>query len=61
MFSQGQIIFAILFAVVFAVVIIISYKKDKRTHQKNYKGVLWIGIFFAVFLALLFGIKFFLK
>lgn len=61
MFSTGQIIFAILFAVVFAVIIILSYKKDLKLHQKNYKGVKWIGVFFAIFLTILFCIKFLLK
>ena len=61
MFSTGQIIFAIAFAVVFAIVIIISYKKDFKLHQKNYKGVKWIGLFFVLFLVSLLCIKFILK
>ena len=61
MFSTGQIIFAISFAVVFAIVIILSYKKDLKLHQKNYKGVKWIGVFFIVFLATLFCIKYLLN
>lgn len=61
MFSTGQIIFAITFAVVFIIIIILSYKKDFKLHQKNYKGVKWVGIFFALFLILLFCIKFLLK
>jgi membrane protease YdiL (CAAX protease family) len=61
MFSTGQIIFAIGFAVVFAIVIIISYKKDFKLHQKNFKGVKWIGLFFVLFLVSLFCIKFLLK
>lgn len=61
MFSTGQIIFAIGFALVFAIVIIISYKKDFKLHQKNYKGVKWIGLFFVLFLVSLLCIKYLLK
>lgn len=61
MFSNGQLIFGGLFAVAFLIIIIISYKKDLKLHQKNYKGVKWVGIFFAIFLISLFIIKFFLK
>nr|WP_299796411.1 hypothetical protein [uncultured Maribacter sp.] len=61
MFSTGQIIFAIAFAVVFAIIIVITYKKDFKLHQKNYKGVKWVGIFFTLFVVLLLFIKFFLK
>ena len=61
MFSSGQVIFAILFAVVFITVIVLSYKKDWKLHQKNYKGVKWVGIFFIIFLSTLFFIKYFLK
>jgi len=42
MFSSGQLIFAGLFVIVFVAVIIFSYKKDKKLHLKNYKGVKWI-------------------
>ncbi|APQ18204.1 hypothetical protein A9200_09000 [Maribacter hydrothermalis] len=61
MFSSGQIIFTIVFAIAFAVIIIISYKKDFKLHQKNFKGVKWIGIFFALFIIFLLCIKYFLK
>ncbi len=61
MFSSGQLIFGALFAIVFIVIIIGSYKKDLELHQKNYKGVKWVGIFFAIFIISLFVIKFFLK
>ncbi|MDF4202356.1 hypothetical protein PXD56_05305 [Maribacter sp. SA7] len=61
MFSTGQIIFAILFAVVFAIIIVFSYRKDLKLHQKNFKGVKWIGVFFTLFIILLLFIKFFLK
>jgi hypothetical protein len=61
MFSTGQIIFAIVFAIVFAVIISISYIKDFKLHQKNFKGVKWIGIFFALFIISLLCIKYLLK
>jgi len=61
MFSTGQLIFAALFVIVFAVVIAFSYKKDKKLHAKNYRGVKWIGIFFVIFIILLFVIKQMLK
>lgn len=61
MFSTGQIIFAIVFAVVFAIIIVISYRKDLKLHQKNFKGVKWIGIFFTLFIILLLVVKFLLK
>ena len=61
MFSSGQVIFAILFAVVFIIIIVLSYKKDWKLHQKNYEGVRWVGIFFIIFLSILFFIKYFLK
>ena len=58
MFSNGQIIFAVLFAVVFSIIIFITYKKDKKLHLKNYKGVKWVGILFVIFLLILFLIKY---
>jgi len=61
MFSTGQLIFAILFIIIFALVIIRTYKKDKKLHSKNYKGVKWVGIFFIIFLLILFYIKYILK
>ena len=61
MFSSGQLIFGGLFAAVFLTIIVISYRKDLKLHQKNYKGVKWVALFFAVFLIILFMIKFFLK
>ncbi len=57
MFSTGQLIFAALFVVIFAAVIIFSYKKDKKLHAKNYKGVKWVGIVFIIFIIILFVIK----
>ncbi len=61
MFSTGQLIFALLFVVVFAVIIVSTYRKDKKLHRKNYKGVKWVGIFFVIFIISLFVIKFFIK
>lgn len=61
MFSNGQIVFALLFIVVFGVILFFSYKKDKRLHLKNYKGVKWVGISFIIFLIILFCIKYLLK
>lgn len=61
MFSTGQMVFAIGFAIVFAIIIILSYKKDRKQHQKNFKGVTWIGIFFALFIISLLCTKYLLK
>ncbi|TQO36024.1 hypothetical protein GQ41_0590 [Arenibacter algicola] len=61
MFSAGQLIFAGLFFAAFVVIIIFSYQKDKKLHQKNYKGVQWVGLFFIIFIIILFLIKVFLK
>ncbi|MCG2459514.1 hypothetical protein K8352_01995 [Flavobacteriaceae bacterium F89] len=61
MFSKGQLIFAGLFAIAFAVVIFLSYKKDKKLHLKNYKGVKWVGLTFIIFVIILFIIRTLLK
>jgi Mn2+/Fe2+ NRAMP family transporter len=61
MFSTGQLIFAAFFVVSFAIIIFLTYKKDKKLHSKNYKGVKWVGIVFIVFIILLFVIKEWLK
>jgi cytoskeletal protein RodZ len=61
MFSTGQLIFAALFLVVFIAIISFSYKKDKKLHRKNYKGVIWILVSFVTFIIFLFLIKHFLK
>ena len=61
MFSTGQMIFAIIFLVFFVAIIIFSYGKDKNIHAKNYKGVKWVGIFFIIFIIILFCIKFLIK
>ncbi len=61
MFSTGQIVFALLFAVGFIAVIVFTYRKDKKLHSKNYKGVQWIALAFIIFILLLFFIKYMLK
>jgi len=61
MFSAGQLIFAALFFVAFVTLCILTYKKDKKLHQKNYKGVIWILVSFITFIIILFIIKYFLK
>ncbi|WP_349522175.1 hypothetical protein [Muricauda sp. NFXS6] len=61
MFSTGQLIFAALFFVAFVTIVILTYKKDKKLHQKNYKGVIWILVSFITFIIILFIIKYFLK
>ena len=61
MFSTGQLIFALLFALVFGVIIILSYMKDKKLHEKNYKGARWVAVAFVTFVLLLFLIKSYLK
>lgn len=62
MFSTGQLVFALLFFVAFVIVIVLSYQKDKKLHQRNYKGsAKWILISFVSFIIILFLIKHFLK
>ncbi|MCM4168712.1 hypothetical protein KCTC52924_02404 [Arenibacter antarcticus] len=61
MFSTGQLIFAALFFITFVIITIYAYQKDKKLHQKNYKGVKWIGLFFIIFILILFVIKFNIK
>lgn len=61
MFSTGQLIFAVAFAISFFAIIVFSYRKDKKIHTKNYKGVIWIALLFLVFIGLLFIIKEVLK
>lgn len=61
MFSSGQLIFALLFIIAFVATISFTYRKDKKLHKKNYKGVKWVLISFMTFIAILFLIKNFLK
>ncbi len=61
MFSSGQILFALIFIVVFIGVLLFSYAKDKKLHDRNYKGVKWVGFVFTTFIIILFVIKYLLK
>ena len=61
MFSSGQWVFAALFLLVFILVLIRAYRRDRELHARNYKGVLWVGIVFVIFVLLLFLIKYILK
>lgn len=61
MFSNGQLIFAVIFALAFLVIIVYSYKKDKKLHDNNYKGVKWVGILFIIFILILFFIKYIIR
>ncbi|MCX2680296.1 hypothetical protein OOZ15_10125 [Galbibacter sp. EGI 63066] len=61
MFSTGQWIFAGIFALAFIIIMIISYKRDKKLHQKQYKGSIWILVGFIIFIFCLVLIKYFTK
>ncbi|SFW65531.1 hypothetical protein SAMN05660313_03141 [Cellulophaga fucicola] len=61
MFTTGQYIFAALFFIAFTILIVITYKKDKKLHLKNYTGVKWVALTFIIFIISLFFIKHFLK
>ena len=61
MFSNGQLIFAALFFVGFVSIIVISYRKDKAIHTKQFKGSLCVLVAFIVFIALLTGLKYALR
>ncbi|MFT4696951.1 MAG: Ca2+/Na+ antiporter [Flavobacteriaceae bacterium] len=61
MFSTGQWIFVIFFVIAFVIFLIISYKKDKKVHQKHYKGSFWILIGFIAFVGILLALKLWLK
>lgn len=61
MFSTGQLIFTTLFVIAFIAIIYMAYRRDKGTHSKNYKGVLWVLVSFITFVITLFIIKYFLK
>ena len=60
MFSEGQIIFAILFIIVFVIALILAYRKDKKLHNKYYKGSVWVLIAFISFIVMIALIKFLL-
>ncbi|MEN9907949.1 MAG: hypothetical protein RLZZ540_1090 [Bacteroidota bacterium] len=61
MFSQGQLLFALCFVIAFVILMIISYRKDIKTHKVFYKGNYKILIGFFIFIAILFLIKIFFK
>jgi uncharacterized membrane protein len=61
MFTTGQLIFAICFAIVFITIVVISYKKDKKLHKKQYKGTIWVLVGFLIFVGLLLVAKYLLK
>jgi len=61
MFSSGQFIFALIFFGVFIVIMIISYRKDKKLHKKQYKGSIWVLVGFILFIAFLIFLKNYLK
>jgi len=61
MFSTGQLIFVIFFVIAFVILITISYRKDKKIHQKHYKGSFWILIGFIFFIGILLALKLWLK
>ncbi|WP_317126903.1 hypothetical protein [Nonlabens xiamenensis] len=58
MFTEGQIGFALIFFIAFVVIVALMYRKDKKLHQRNYKGVVWILLGFISFIVLLVLIKF---
>jgi len=60
MFSKGQIIFTILFAIVFIIALVLAYRKDKKIHNKYYKGSVWVLIAFISFIVMIAMIKFLL-
>jgi hypothetical protein len=43
------------------VIMIRMYRKDKKLHQKYYKGSIWILVGFVVFVLLLLAAKTFLR
>jgi len=57
MFTEGQLIFAIFFLISFLIIIILSYKRDKKIHNKNYKNVKWVVIGFIIFIAIILFFK----
>lgn len=53
MFTEGQLIFAFFFLISFLIIIILSYRKDKKIHHKNYKNVKWVLIGFIIFVIII--------
>lgn len=60
MFTEGQLMFAIIFAVIFIIALVIAYRKDKKLHNRFYKGSVWVLIAFISFILLIAAIKHFL-
>ncbi len=60
MFSEGQYIFGILFAIAFIIALTVAYRKDRKLHQKYYKGSIWVLIAFISFILMIAAIKSFL-
>ncbi len=60
MFTQGQIVFGILFAIAFFIAIFFAYRKDKKLHNKYYKGSIWVLLAFISFIVMIAMIKFLL-
>ncbi len=61
MISTGQIIFAICFFVAFVILMVFSYRKDRKLHNKQFKGSLWVLVGFIVFILLLLAVKLLLR
>ena len=61
MFTTGQLIFAIAFVLVFVAAIIRMYRKDRNWQREQYKGVVWVLIFFIGFVSLLVFLKYILR
>lgn len=61
MLSTGQIIFAICFFVAFVIIMVVSYRRDRKLHQKQYKGTIWILVGFVIFVLLLLAVKLYLR
>ena len=58
MFTTGRLIFAGCFILVFTTLIVYSYWKDRKRHQKQYKGApLTIFIALILFISVLFAMK----
>ncbi|MEZ4794756.1 MAG: hypothetical protein R2773_04665 [Flavobacteriaceae bacterium] len=61
MFTTGQLVFALLFVIAFVAIMVFSYRRDKPTHKKHFKGSVWILAGFIVFVLLLLAVKLYLK
>lgn len=61
MFSKGQVVFAILFAISFVIINYHKLRKDIKLHKRFYKGSLKVLLYFLLFIASLFAIKYLLK